>query len=132
MLTAAEEQASPSSRVTNGWELGGLEEALEAYQGSGEAIEGDFVNEDVPWRWVWVCLCGHAELVLREEDTGMVGSSSSLFWHQSRRRPAISSCREEGAVVRGERADLVEGGSVNLKQQAGREGTVVWVEMMMC
>jgi hypothetical protein len=81
---------------------------------------------------VWVCVCGHAELVLREEDTGMVGSSSSLFWHQSRHRPAISSSREEGVVARGERADLVEGGSANLRQQVVQEGTAVWVGMMMC
>jgi len=62
----------------------------------------------------------------------MVGSSSSLFWHQSRHCLAISSSREEVVVVRGERAGLVEGVSGNLKQQADREGTVVWVEMMMC
>ena len=97
-----------------------------------EAIEGDFVNEDVPWRWVWVCVRGHVELVLREEDTGMVGSSSSLFWHQSRHRPAISSSRVEGVVARGERADLVEDGSANLKQRAVQEGTEVWGGMTMC
>jgi hypothetical protein len=62
----------------------------------------------------------------------MVGSSSSLFWLQSRHRPAISSCREEGVVVPEERVDLVEGGSANLKQQAVQEGTVVWVGMMTC
>jgi hypothetical protein len=90
------------------------------------------VNEDVPWRWVWVRLCGHAELVLRGVHTGMVGSSSSLFWHQSRHRPAISSCREEGVVARGERADLVEGESAKLKQQAVREGMAVWLGRMMC
>jgi regulator of RNase E activity RraA len=88
------------------------------------------VNEDVPWRWVLACVCGHAEFVLRREDTEMVESNSSLFWHQSHHRPAIESCREVVVVARGERAALVEGVSANLKKQAGREGTVVWVETM--
>jgi hypothetical protein len=28
----------------------GLEEASQVYPGLGEATEGEFVNEDVPWR----------------------------------------------------------------------------------
>jgi hypothetical protein len=61
----------------------------------------------------------------------MVGSSSSLFWHQSRHRLAISSSREVVVVARGGRGGLVEGVSGNLKQQAGRVGTVVWVGMIL-
>ena len=58
--------------------LRGLEKALEAYPGSGEATEGDIVNEDVPWVCVCVCVYGHAELVLPKENTGVV-RSFSLF-----------------------------------------------------
>ncbi len=105
--------------------------ALEAYPGSEEAIEGDFANEDVSWRWVWVRVCGHAEFVLREDTGMMVGSSSSLVWHQSRHYPAINSGREEGAVAPGERAILVEGGLTSSNRQAAQEGTAVWVGMMM-
>ena len=58
--------------------LRGLEEASGAYPGSAVAIEGDFVNEDVPWECACVCICvlGHVEFVLLEEDTRLVRSSS--------------------------------------------------------
>jgi hypothetical protein len=85
-------------------------------------------NEDAPWRWVWVCLSRHGEFVLREEGTEITGSSFLLVWHQSHHRPAISSSREEGVVAREEHA--VEDELASLEPQAGREGTVVWVEMM--
>lgn len=86
-------------------------------------------DEDVPWRWVWVSLSDHGESVLREEGTERTGNSFLLVWHQSRHRPAISLSREEGVVAREERA--VEDELASLETQAGREGTVVWVETMM-
>jgi len=106
----------------------GLEVVSWAYPGSGEATEGEFVNEDESWRWVQVCVCDHAEFALRKEATGRSESSSSLVWHQSRHRPAISSCQEEGEVARGERAVSVE---ASLEPLAGRGGMVVWVGMMI-
>jgi hypothetical protein len=53
----------------------------------------------------------------------------SLVWHQSHRRPAIGSSREEGAPGPEARVDSVEAGWVNLKWLACREGMVVWYGM---
>lgn len=52
-----------------------------------------------------------------------------LVWHQSHRRPAIGSSQEEGAPGPEARVDSVEGGGVNPKWQACREGMVVWYGM---
>lgn len=48
-LTAGEESVSPSSHLKSGWEWVGLEGASQVYPDLGEAIAGEFVNEDVPW-----------------------------------------------------------------------------------
>jgi len=128
--TAAEGQDFRGSHPKSAWGWVGPAEVSRAFPGWVVETEGAFASEDMPWRLGWVCACYLAEMVSRGlTRSERAGRCFSRVWHQSRRRLATGSSREEGAPGPEARVGSVGGGWVKLRWQACREGMVVWFGM---